>query len=308
MHDDAASALREAVAAAGAIIRRGAHAHASFVQVIRALLLLDRFAGKIGMFSTPIGYKLIASDLTASLERTAEQPVVQRESEYYLSKIKDIKSIDEFLADDRVFKYAMKAYGLEDMDYAKAFMRKALTEGIDAKDTFANKLTDRRYAEFVATFNFARYGGTATVFERTRQGTVDRYVRQTLEETAGADNEGVRLALYFQRKAASAETPYHLMADKALLKVTQVALGIPEATSTMDIERQADLITKKLDLEDLKDPEKLDKFLNRFTALWEVENPSTPALSGVLQLFAENDSLFSQDLLMQMQMQRARKI
>ena len=94
------------------------------------------------MFSTPIGYKLIASDLTAALKRTSEQPVVQRESEYFLETIRNIKSIDDFLANDRVFKYAMKAHGLQDMDYAKAFMRKALTEGIDNPESFANKLSD----------------------------------------------------------------------------------------------------------------------------------------------------------------------
>jgi hypothetical protein len=253
------------------------------------------------MFSTPIGYQLIASDMTAALKRTSEQPVVQRESAYYMETIKTIKSVDEFLNNDRVFKFAMKAFGLQEMDYGKAFMRKVLTEGIDNPQSFANKLTDRRYAEFAETFNFARYTTGTTVFERTRQGTVDRYIRQDLEMTAGASNEGVRLALYFQRKAASAETPFHLMADKALLKVTQIALGIPASASTMDIDRQAEMISKKLDMEDLKDPAKLDKFIGRFTALWEIENPSRPAMSGVLQLFADNESLFSQDLLGQMQ-------
>ena len=258
------------------------------------------------MFSTPIGYQLIASDMPAALKRTSEQPIVQRESAYYLETIKTIKSVDEFLNNDRVFKYAMKAFGLQEMDYAKAFMRKVLTEGIDNPQSFANKLTDRRYAEFAETFNFARYTTGTTVFERTREGTVDRYVRQTMEQDAGASNEGVRLALYFQRKAASAETPFHLMADKALLKATQIALGIPEAASTMDIDRQAELISKKLDMEDLKDPAKLDKFIGRFTALWEIENPAAPPMSGVLQLFADTESLFSQDLLGQMQ--KIRKI
>lgn len=236
------------------------------------------------MFSTPVGYRLIASDLTSALKRTATQPNVQRESEYYLANISKIKSVDDFLKDDRIFKYAMKAFGLQEMDYAKAFMRKVLTEGIDKSDSFANKLTDPRYKEFVETFNFARYTTGATVFTRAQQGTVDRYVRQTMELDAGQSNEGVRLALYFQRKASTVETPFHLMADRALLKVTQIALGIPEATGTMDIDRQADMITKKLDVKDLKEPGKLDKFLERFTALWEIENPSAPPSAGIAQL------------------------
>ena len=126
----------------------------------------------------------------------------------------------------------MKAFGLEDMTYAKAFMRKVLDEGIDKRDSFANSLTDQRYREFVETFNFARYETTTTIFDRTRQGTVDRYVRQTLEEDAGAQNEGVRLALYFERKASRASvSAYSILADPALLKVVQTALGIPASAS-----------------------------------------------------------------------------
>lgn len=254
------------------------------------------------MFSTPIGYKIIASDMTAALQRTSEQPVVQRESEYYLETIKNIKTVDDFLANDRVFKYAMKAHGLQDMDYAKAFMRKVLKEGIDNPQSFANKLSDTKYREFAETFNFARHGTTATIFEKARQGTVDRYTRQTLEMDAGASNEGVRLALYFERKVASVTTPLHLLADRALLKVTQIALGIPEAAATMDIDRQVEMISKKLDIEDLKDPEKLDKFIGRFTALWELENPTTTAASsGITQLFGGYDNTIGYDLLTQMQ-------
>ena len=259
------------------------------------------------MFSTPVGYKLIASDITAALKRTSEQPQVERESEYFLSTIRDIKSIDEFLKNDRVFKYAMKAFGLQEMDYAKAFMRKVLTEGIDSSSTFANKLTDTRYREFAETFNFARHGETATIFERARQGTVDRYVRQTMELDAGQSNEGVRLALYFQRKAEGVETPFHLMADRALLKVTQIALGIPEAASTMDIDRQADLIADKLDVADLKEPEKLDKFIQRFTVMWEMENSSANVASNpIVQLVQGSSSLIGQDLLTQIQSVRKR--
>ena len=65
----------------------------------------------------------------------------------------------------------------------------------------ANTLTDPRYLEFASTYDFDRYGSIATTFTKARQGTVDKYLRQTLEENEGAKNEGVRLALYFERKA-----------------------------------------------------------------------------------------------------------
>ncbi len=228
------------------------------------------------MLTTPLSYRIIASDLNRSIETTSKQPLVARETAYYLENIGSVKSIDDFLADDRIFKYAMKAFGLADMDYAKAFMRKALTEGVSDKDSFANKLSDTRYKEFVETFDFERLGEATTAFTRTQQGTVDRYMRQTLEENAGMQNEGVRLALYFTRKAADIENVYEILGDKALAQVVQTALGLPDSAMAGDIDKLANTIADRIDLEDFKDPAKLEKFIQRFTTLWEVTNPSTP--------------------------------
>lgn len=223
------------------------------------------------MLTATANFRLITENLPRSLQTTATRPDVARQTEYYLAHIRDVKSVDEFLADDRLFSYAMKAHGLEEMTYAKAFMRKVLEEGIDNSESFANTLVDTRYREFAETFNFERYGATATAFDRTQQGTVDKYYRQTLEEQAGAQDEGVRLALYFARKAPEIENTYELLADRALLRVTQVLLGLSEATGALDVDKQAALISRRLDVEDLKDPEKLDQLLTRFTAMWEAQ-------------------------------------
>ena len=67
------------------------------------------------------------------------------------------------------------------------------------------------------------------------------------------------------------------------MKVAQTALGIPASASAMDIDKQAQMISAKLDIEDLKDPEKLARFLSRFASLWELDNPiSAPASPAVL--------------------------
>jgi Protein of unknown function (DUF1217) len=238
------------------------------------------------VLTTLAGYQRITRDLTRALGTTATKPQVARETAYYLAHIEKAKSVKDFIGDDRLFAYAMKAFGLSDMTYAKAFMRKVLTEGIDDAKSFANGLTDPRYKEFAEAFNFARYGATTTIFDRTRQGTVDRYVRQTLEEDAGQENEGVRLALYFERKAGSVTSAYGLLADAALLKVAQTALQIPAASSAMDLDKQAKLIADRLDVADLKDPAKLKSFLKRFASLWELEHPTTAAASPAV-LFAQ---------------------
>lgn len=361
------------------------------------------------LISTQMSYQLIARDLDRSIQRIETQPMVQRETDYFRENIGKITSIDDFLDDTRLFNYAMKAHGLQDMSYAKALMRKALEEGIEEPDSFANRMTDKRYADFVRTFNFVEYGASATTYnaaveesasrfaERAlsqglpheaiaddlakfreaiveitsidelfgnehllpfvayafeledyadrldllkdvlaggvddpenlahtldegklldfaaafdfnkygeattthtpEKAAIEKYMRQTLEEDAGAQNEGVRLALYFERKIDSITTPYQILADPALAQVVRTALGLPDSIAQANIDRQADLIRDRLDLEQLQDPDELARFITRFTTMWEINNGASGAGSPLLQLFQPTQASISPDLL-----------
>lgn len=225
------------------------------------------------MISTYTGYQMAVRDLPRSLEIVQSDAMVNRETEYYLENIGNVKSIDAFMSDSRLFNYAMKAHGLEDMSYAKALIRKALEGGHSESDAFVNQLTDQRYKEFVKTFDFKSFDAATTTFTKAQQGVVDKYLRQTLEENAGATNEGVRLALYFERKAPGLEITEGILADRAMSTVVRQVLQIPEATAFLDIDKQVEMIEERLDIEDFKDPEKLAEFINRFVNLWDVSNP-----------------------------------
>ncbi len=366
--------------------------------------------------NTYLSYQLIVRDMAKSIERVEKQPMVDRETKYYLENISKVKSIDEFVKDDRLFRYAMKAHGLEDMTYAKAFMVKALKEGTSDPDSFANKLQDKRYAEFVNTYNFDRYGELATVYNkaqhevpgnylmqakiagvdpdspyvkqetayyranigkvtsieglmgngrlltyalaaygldsatedldyieellaggvrdpnspankeedkrytgfvaafdfealganattttRAQQPSIDKYLRQTLEENAGEQNEGVRLALYFERKASNLTNFYAILADPALAEVVRTTLSLPDSFASADIDQQVKYFESKLDIEDFTDPKRLEKFLTRFTTMWEIENQNTSTQSLVTALFQPVDYGISADVLFAIQ-------
>ncbi|WP_102958735.1 DUF1217 domain-containing protein [Mangrovicella endophytica] len=239
------------------------------------------------MLSAAANYALISRDLSTSLTRTSKEPAVERASEDYLSELSKVTSIDDFLKNDKVYRFAMKAFGLEDMTYAKGFMRKVLTEGVTSSDSFANKLTDKRYREFATAFNFAVNGADTTKSDVLKQPVVAKYLRQTMEENAGATNEGTRLALYFERKATTITSAFSILADKALLQVVQTAFNIPATTSSMDIDKQAAMIEKRLDVADLKDPAKLKKFIGQFLAMYDMNTAtSNPAAANpALALF-----------------------
>src|SRR5690606_37299462 len=118
---------------------------------------------------------------------------------------------------------------------------------------------------------------------------------------AGEQNQGVRLVLYFERKAPTITSAFSILADKALTKFAQVALGIPASASTQDIDKQAAAIERRLDLADLKDPEKLNELILRFTSMWELENPSQTSPVPNVLIGQPLQATFSADLLASLQ-------
>ncbi len=253
------------------------------------------------MLSTVTSYKLLTQNIEKSLARVRAAPEVNRETDYYLATIGKIKTIEDFLANDRVFAYAMKAFGLKDMIYAKAFVKKVLTDGIDSANSFTNQLTDPRFKELATAFNFKSLGTTTTIFERTQKGVVDKYLQVQLEEQAGSSNEGVRLALYFRRKAPDITGAYSILGDSALYKVAQVALGLTASSNANSLDMQAEIIKTKIDLENLDDPAVLNKFLTRFTTLWEVQNGTAAATAPALTIIQGVQSITSIDTLTKIQ-------
>lgn len=235
------------------------------------------------MLSTLATYRLMARDLDRTLSLKAQEAPVALEIANYRERIGQIRSMEEFLGDTRVFRFAMSAFGLEDMAFAKGYMRRVLTEGVSRPDAFAFRINDPRFLEFARTFDFARLGEDTTRSPAVREPVVERYVRQSLEVAAGEENEGVRLALYFRRAAPEVNSVYGILADPALAQVVRTALGLPDQFASAPIETQAETIEKRLDVAGLKDPEALERFIMRFASLWDVTQETAP--DPLLQLF-----------------------
>ncbi|RCL02544.1 MAG: hypothetical protein JSC188_000058 [Candidatus Tokpelaia sp. JSC188] len=241
----------------------------------------------IGTYAT---YRNIVNNMNRTLNSLIKQPQVERETEYYARCIMSITSVDAFLKDDRLYSYAMCAWGLKDMTYAKGFMRKVLTD-----HEFAGGLIDKRYQAFAEAFNFVKYGNEATQKDSATRTTVNKYMQQTLEVQAGEKNEGTRLALYFDRtvsemvrtKRMSEESwCYQIISDKALREVVFTALDIPENIGASDIEAQKKMIESRMSRKDIIDPHRLEKFIARFSAMYDARN--RPDVSPALSLLQDS--------------------
>jgi hypothetical protein len=234
----------------------------------------DAELGTIQLYNTRIG------------STDAEQAQAVEDNTYYHSAIIKVRSLDDLLGDERLVAYVLKAYGLEGESISTATLRSVLTSDPLDRESFVGKSGDERLRDMAAAFNFTSDGRIARVPEVEVQSrgnllkTGDLYIRQSMEAEAGAQNEGVRLALYFKRKAASISTAFDILADKAVFEVVRTALNLPASMSQADIEVQAQVLIKRINPADFRDTTKLDKFITRFCAMYDLNNGGTATLSA----------------------------
>lgn len=242
--------------------------------------------------SGDIGVPVMAQS-EAQIQQTAKDYIVNKsrfgseddkkkakeESEYYTAEVAKVSTLDAFLADPRLVDFALEANGIGPDSVTLEFVRQIFTSDLDDPESFINQQENSAaYIALVTSFNFDSEGNLLREDKDvivTRHGfykTLDQYLHQTLEEQAGEDNPGVRLALYFERQAGSVVDAYDLLADDALAEVFRTLFSLPDEFSAMDIDQQAKIVEKNLDLEKLSDPEELKKLLARFAVLYDLEN------------------------------------
>jgi hypothetical protein len=236
-------------------------------------------------------YLTVANDLARWRAVAAKTPEVAADTKYFQANISKATSIDALLKDRRLFNYAMKAFGLGDRTYAIGLMRKTLEQGVDDSGALANTLRDPNILAFAQAFDYAGKGD-AVASQSLADTVTGRYVEQAMQAGQGKQNPGVELALYFREHAPQLTSVYGVLADKKLLQVVQTALGISSKTSAQPIDTQARLLKTKLNMDDFKDARKLDAFIARFSAMYDLQNAGATPQSAV----GANAILFSASL------------
>jgi hypothetical protein len=102
------------------------------------------------MLNATAYFSVVTRDYARSLASVASDTAVARESKYYLANIPGIRSVDAFMKNDRLYTFAMKAFGLSDMMNARGLIRKVLEGGIANSNSLANTLHDTRYKALAA--------------------------------------------------------------------------------------------------------------------------------------------------------------
>jgi Protein of unknown function (DUF1217) len=226
------------------------------------------------LLTATILYNSIAQDYTKSLSATAKEPTVARATQYFLANIGKVTSASQLVNNSQLYNYVVTAFGLQDMAFAKALITKVLNGGAGS-NSFAASLNDPRYLALVSAFDFAANGAATTSGSNSNAAatTVNNYYQQTLETQTGQENAGAQMALYFARMVPEITNPYSILADKTLLTVFETAYNLPTTFSLENIDVQANTVSQLLNISKLQDPTYQNQFLQRFTAMYDAQNP-----------------------------------
>ncbi len=176
------------------------------------------------MVSTYLSYSSVVRNLKQSLTRVGQQTDVARNAAYYKDNIGKVKTVDDFLKNHRLYQYAMKAYGLEEMTYAKAFMKKVLESDLSDANSFANRLSDKRYRDFATAFSFKSTEAPAVQSSNQTDDLIGLYT-ETAKRGVEALDEKTR---YYNFKIGNVESVNDLLNDDRLRTYVFSAFGMDE--------------------------------------------------------------------------------
>jgi hypothetical protein len=197
---------------------------------------------------------------------------VKAQIAYFQANIGKIKTVDDFMKDDKIYRFVMEAFDLGSQTYAKGLIRKVLEQGVTDTDSLANRMSDKKFKEMATVLGFKEADGKTLQEPKIVNAIVDRFVEVKLEEQADQQNPAVRLALYFQRKAGGITNWYQVMADRALQKVVFTAFGWPDQMATQNLDTVVNKMKAKFNIADFKDADKVKTFLDKFSAMYDMTN------------------------------------
>jgi len=246
-----------------------------------------------------VGWNFLQATYDKQFETFTKDAVLQRETDYFIENIGNVKSAEDLVGDTRLLQIALDAFGLGEDVYKKAFVIKVLQDGTAADDALANKLGDDRYVKFSETFGF---GPGDTVKTGSAQDMADLIFTnkvQAFEEAVGEQDKSMRVAMYGEREIAnlavdgtSVDTKwFNVMGQPALREMFEVAMGLPESLAKIDLDQQLETFKSKAesvfgtsDISAFEDPELMGKLVITYLARQQIADFSASQSSGATAL------------------------
>lgn len=241
------------------------------------------------------GWVMLNRTAERQMEVMAQTSEIKADDAYFREHIGQVSSAEDLVNDRRLLSISLGAFGLEDDINNKAFIQRVLDDGTLSEDALANRLTDKRYAEFSAAFGFD-LGVSRVAMSDFPDRILSAYKTKSFELAVGEVDSGMRLALNAKTElneiaesSASVDTKwFRILGSAPLREVIQTAFGLPSSFSSVDLDLQlstvkdrADDVLGSSDPNVFSDSEAIEKTIRLFTARQAMQNTAYSSSGAV---------------------------
>ena len=242
------------------------------------------------------GFRFLEQTHDRQLALFERSPEIRRDIAHYEAQAGEVETLEDLMADRRLLRVVLGAFGLEEDLDKRAYIRKVVEEGTLDPASVANRIADPAYRDLAETLGFGDLGNRL-ILTSVRERIVEQYKIRQFESAVGARDVDLRVAMAFRREIgeiAGSETAgssgwLRILGSQPMRRVVEHAFNLPDQFALIDLDQQV------LELERLSrgrygsgspavfvDPATIDDTLNRFLVRAQIEGGVVYGLTAAL--------------------------
>jgi hypothetical protein len=226
-------------------------------------------------------------------------PVQQRDEAYFRDRIGKVQTAEQLVADKRLLRISLTAFGLEGDVNSGAFIQKVLEGGTLKEGSLANKLADKQYQKLSSAFGFGDFSVPRTRISTFPDEILSQFRTRSFDSAVGAQNNTYRLALNAERelpilaakRTSDASKWYAVLGNPPLREVIQTALGLPKSFAAIDLDQQVSVLKERAratfgasEVGQFVDPGRMEALVQRFLLRSEAQAQGNGLSSAAIAL------------------------
>ncbi|GMG83630.1 DUF1217 domain-containing protein [Paralimibaculum aggregatum] len=240
------------------------------------------------------GFRFIEQTHDRQLALFERSPEIRRDIAHFEENAGQVETLEDLMADRRLLRVVLGAFGLEEDLDKRAYVRKVIEEGSLDPRSFANRIADPAYRALAEELGFGDLGNRL-ILTSVRERIIEQYRLRRFESAVGEQDVDLRVAMNFRREIggiAGSETAgssgwLRILGSQPMRRVVEYAFNLPDQFALIDIDQQV------LELERLSrarygsespavfsDPETVEDALNRFLVRAQIESGSAGTGTG----------------------------
>lgn len=200
------------------------------------------------------------------LAQIAKDPIVKKDLARYAKVVKEAKTLDDVLNDPVARRVFLKANGLGDQVDAVGLAKKALVSDLGDKGALVYRLSsiNDNWLTTAQKYDFNTFGLGLLNLNIAIEEVSNNYIGEKRLDMLDEQMPGLGSSILFKNIAANLDSAIKILGSPLGREVVTTALGLPMQMAVQSLEAQSKAITQRLDPKKLKDPEFVDKLVQRY--------------------------------------------